>query len=111
MQTSLITGKKNTSHDLGNAYSRHMTSEKSIFQSLSHMSGGVVTFEGNQKGMITCVGKVCVPPYPYIDNVLLVKGLKHNLLRISQLCDSGYNVTFNKDVYCSEQGQLFTLLC
>jgi len=33
-----------------------------------------------------------------MDNVFLVKGLKHNLLSISQLCDNGYNVTFNKDM-------------
>ena len=69
-----------------------------MFQSLSPMSSRVVTFERNQKGLIIGVGKVCIPPYPSIDNVLLVKGLKHNLLSISKLCDSGYNVTFNKDM-------------
>ncbi|RDX72476.1 hypothetical protein CR513_48039, partial [Mucuna pruriens] len=31
-----------------------------------------------------------------IPNILYVKGLKHNLLSISQLCDSGYDVSFNK---------------
>ena len=62
------------------------------------MSGGVVTFRGNQKGLITGVGKVSIPPYPPFNNFLLVKGLKHNLLNISQLCDNGYNVTFNKDM-------------
>jgi len=62
------------------------------------MSSGVATFGGNKKGPITGVGKVCIPPYPSIDNVLLVKRLKHNLLSINQLCDSGYNVTFNKDM-------------
>ena len=56
-----------------------------MFQSLRPMSGGVVTFRGNQKGLITGVGKVCIPYYPSIDNVLLVKGLKHN-------------VNFNKDM-------------
>ena len=69
-----------------------------MFQSLSPMSGGVVTLRGNQKDLITGVGKVCIPPYPPIDNVLLDKGLKHNLFRISQLCENGYNVTFNKDM-------------
>ena len=76
----------------------HMIVEKSIFQSISLMSSGVVTFRGNQKGLITGVGKVCIPPYPPINNVLFVKGLKHNLLSISQLCNNGYNVTFNKDM-------------
>ena len=75
-----------------------MTGEKSMFQSLSPMSGGMVTFRGNEKGLIIGVSKVCIPLYPPIDDVLLVKGLKHNLLSISQLCDSGYDVTFNKDM-------------
>ncbi|RDY01393.1 hypothetical protein CR513_15282, partial [Mucuna pruriens] len=35
-------------------------------------------------------------PFLSIDNVLYVKRLKHNLLGISQLCDSGYDVCFNK---------------
>ncbi|RDY10722.1 hypothetical protein CR513_04720, partial [Mucuna pruriens] len=35
-------------------------------------------------------------PFLFIDNVLYVKGLKHNLLSISQLCDSEYDVSFNK---------------
>ena len=75
-----------------------MTRKSSIFQSLSPKPSGVVTLGGNQKGMITSVCKICIPPNPPIDKVSLVKGLKHNLLSISQLCDSGYNVTFNKDM-------------
>ena len=75
-----------------------MTGKKSMFQSLSPISGEVVTFGGNSKGLITSVGKICIAPYPLTKNVLLVKGLKHNLLSISQLCDGGYNVTFNKDM-------------
>jgi len=47
---------------------------------------------------IRWVGKIGIPPYPPIDNVLFVEGLKHNLLSISQLCDIGYDVSFNKDV-------------
>ena len=42
-------------------------------------------------------------------NFLLVKGLKHNLLGISQLCDNGYNVTFNKDM-CIVQNKDNSLL-
>jgi len=60
------------------------------------MFGGVVTFGGNQKGHITSVGKICIPPNPPSENVLLGKGLKYNLLSISQLCDNGYSVTLNK---------------
>ena len=32
-----------------------------------------------------------------IENVLYVDGLKHNLLSISQLCDKGNKIAFNKD--------------
>ena len=35
-----------------------------------------------------------------VNNVWLVSGLKHNLLSISQFCDSGYEVLFNKN-FCS----------
>lgn len=30
-----------------------------------------------------------------IENMLLVKGLKHNLLSIDQLCDKGYSIVFD----------------
>jgi len=33
-----------------------------------------------------------------INDVLLVKGLKHNLMSIGQLCDKGYEVTFKSDL-------------
>ena len=32
-----------------------------------------------------------------IKNVLYVDGLKHNLLSISQLCDKGFKIEFNKN--------------
>ena len=37
-----------------------------------------------------------MPPF-FIENVYLVKGLKHNLLSISQLCDKGYKIVFEQD--------------
>lgn len=41
-------------------------------------------------------GEVRLKPSMYINSVLLVDGLKHNLPSICQLCDSGNNVTFDK---------------
>ena len=41
-----------------------------------------------------------VTPSPLIENVVLVDGLKHNLLSVSQLCDKGFNVIFD-DLACS----------
>ena len=58
-----------------------------MFQCLTPMHGGTISFGGNQKQKITRVGKITIDPYPPIDNVLFVEGLKHNLLSISQLCD------------------------
>ena len=69
-----------------------------------------MTFGGNQKGRITSVGRIGIHLYPSIDNVLFVEGHKHNLLSISQICDSGYGVSFNKDecvVLCHDGSPLF----
>ena len=78
--------------------SRHMTRDKSMFASLNPKDGGFVTFGDNSKEKIIGIGNVGKEPSPIIKNVLLVDGLKHNLLSISQLCDKGNKVIFNKDV-------------
>ena len=67
-----------------------------MFQCLTPYHGGIVTFGGNQRGRIIGVGKIGIHPYPSIDDVLFVEGLKHNVLTISQLCDNGFGVFFNK---------------
>ncbi|KAK2445742.1 putative mitochondrial protein [Trifolium repens] len=67
-----------------------------MFQTLTLKEGGTVGFGGNQKGKIigTCiVGNSSLS----IKNVWLVDDLKHNLLSISQFCDSGFNVKFDKE--------------
>ena len=73
-----------------------------MFQCLTPMHGGTVTFEVNQKGKIAGVGKISIDPYPHIDNVLFVKGLKQNLISISQLCDSGLDVSIVSKVLGKE---------
>ncbi|RDX93115.1 hypothetical protein CR513_24654, partial [Mucuna pruriens] len=67
-----------------NDFLHHMTGERSMFQDLS------------QKGKIAKIDKISKHPFPSIDNVLFFEGLKHDLLSISQLCDNGYDVSFNK---------------
>jgi len=42
------------------------------------------------------MGKISINLYHYIDKIFFVEGLNHNLLSISQLCDIGYSVSFNK---------------
>ena len=52
----------------------------------------MVSFRGKDKGKIIRIGKVC----DSINDVLLVEGLTHNFISISQLCDKGYLVIFKK---------------
>ena len=68
-----------------------------MFQCLTPMHGGTVTFRRNQKEKIVGVGKISIDLNPHIDNLLFVKGLKHNLLSISQLCANELDVSFSKE--------------
>ncbi|KAL4303611.1 hypothetical protein GQ457_10G011060 [Hibiscus cannabinus] len=68
---------------------RHMTGDKSRFLELKPKNGGVLTFGDNSKGHIEGIGSIGNHSSIFIDNVLYVNGLKHNLLSISQLCDKG----------------------
>ena len=82
---------------LDSGCSRHMTSDKTKFLSLMNIDRGQVTFGDNAKGKVIGKGKIEKSEHHYIEDVLLVKGLKHNLLSISQLCDKGNTVTFNSN--------------
>ena len=53
-----------------------------------------MTFGDNEKGRIIGHGSIGNNSSSIIENVLLVDGLKHNLLSISQLCDKGFKVIF-----------------
>ena len=74
-----------------------MTEDKSIFTSLSPKDGGFITFRDNNKGKIISIGNVGNKPSLIIENILLIDGLKHNLLTISQLCDKRNRIIFDKD--------------
>ena len=71
-----------------------MAGRKHIFQSLELKAGG---YKGNQKGKIIGSGTIGNGSLPSITNVLLVDGLMHNLLSISQLSDNGYDIIFNQN--------------
>ena len=77
--------------------SRHMTGQESHFKSLKFKKGGEVAFGGDEKGKNIRVGDIDNTSSNSIENVLLVRGLKHNLLSISPLCDKGYKVNFKAD--------------
>ena len=59
-------------------------------------AGPVVTFGDNNKGLTQGYGSLQADNV-IIDNIYVVQGLKHNLLSISQFCDEGYKVVFEKE--------------
>ena len=60
----------------------HMTGDKSMFLTLTMKEGGNVKFGGNQAGKIIGTGTIGNSSIS-INNVLLVDGLRHNLLIIN----------------------------
>ena len=58
--------------------------------------GPVVTFRDYNKGLTHGYGSLQAGNV-IIDQVSVVQGLQHNLLSISQFCDKGYGVLFDKE--------------
>ncbi|XP_019184815.1 PREDICTED: uncharacterized protein LOC109179776 [Ipomoea nil] len=76
--------------------SRHMTGNAKCLIAVQPNSGSM-TYGDGQKGKIVGKCKLNVPGLPHLDDVLLVSGLKANLISISQLCDQNWDVCFNRD--------------
>jgi len=77
--------------------SKHMMGDVSKFTIISPKKSGHVTYGDNNKGKIIGVNKIGTSSSTPIENVLLVEGLKHSLLSVSQLCDRGYKVSFDSE--------------
>jgi hypothetical protein len=90
--------------------SKHMTGDKSKFLTLSEKKSGDVTFGNDAPGKIKGKGMVSLSNGKgKSQDVLLVDGLKHNLLSVSQVCDKGCEVVFtSKDckIKALSSGQL-----
>ena len=71
---------------LDSGYSRHMTRDKEQFNKLYAKDRGHVTVGDNSKGKIISIREIGNPQILSIHHGMLVDGLKHNLLSISQLC-------------------------
>ena len=82
---------------LDSGCSRHMTGNPDMLNDIIYKDRGLVNFGDNSKGYVIGIGKVGNSETPIITNVLIVKNLKHNLLSISQLCNEGYKIKFEKD--------------
>lgn len=57
--------------------------------------GGSVGFKNGKKYDIIVIGKACKWHSHAIKNVYYVRGLKHNLLSVSWMCDKGNQILFN----------------
>jgi hypothetical protein len=79
-----------------NGCSRHMTGVDKYLEDVRPYASSYVTFGDGAKGKIMGIGNLIKHGMPRLDNVLQVKGLTANLISISQLCDQGLTVNFNK---------------
>ena len=74
-----------------------MTGDLSQFFKLTSLDEEYATFRDNNKGKIIGKGTICNKSNFLIKDVLLVDGLNHNLLSISQLCDKEYIIRFESN--------------
>jgi hypothetical protein len=91
----LLAQRKMNPWYIENGCSKHMTRDKGKFLSLSERKSGNVTFGNDAPGKIKGKGMVIVNNGKgKSQDVLLVDGLKHNMLSVSQMCDRGCEVVF-----------------
>ncbi|PKU86617.1 Retrovirus-related Pol polyprotein from transposon TNT 1-94 [Dendrobium catenatum] len=74
-----------------------MTGDASQFVVLEFRTGGKVALGDNTTRKVVGAGIIGNSKNLMIENILLVDGLKHNLLSISQFCDKGFIVQFFAD--------------
>ena len=91
---------------LDSGYSRHMTGNRSWFRNLRPQDGRVVKFADSIKLKIAGIGNIGKKNCDLITDIMLVKGLTHNLLSISQFCDQGYRVVFEPSRYIIKDSAL-----
>src|SRR3954470_4838280 len=77
--------------------SKHMTGDESLFVSLEMKSQGSVTFANSESSRVIGIGSIGISNSSTINNVILVEGIKVNLLSVSQLCDNDFDVKFLSD--------------
>ena len=71
-----------------------MTGDCFLFKVFKSKKGGNITFGDGSKSQIKGKGTISLPGLPNISNVLYVKGLRVNLLSLSQICDQDFMVLF-----------------
>ena len=81
---------------LDSGRSHHMTGDKSLFKSLKEKVGDYVTFGDGSHAQVLGKGTIEILGLPLLKDVLYIKGLKVNLLSITQICDEDFLVQFSK---------------
>nr|KAJ0208804.1 hypothetical protein LSAT_V11C400202500 [Lactuca sativa] len=94
LRTDNIKGQEHLWY-LDSGCSRHMTGSKSLLEDYVKKTSPTVTYGDNGKGFTKGYGNIKCNNVVF-QNVSYVKGLKHNLISISQLCDADYEVHFTK---------------
>lgn len=74
-----------------------MTGDPLAFTEFSEGSNESVVFGDGARSNVLGKETLDVPGFPNLKDVMLVEGLKTNLISISQLCDEGMSVKFNKE--------------
>ena len=86
---------------LDNSCSRHITGDKSLFKTLKEKEDGFVTFGDGSHLEVLGKGTVEILGLPLLTDVLYIKGLKVNLLSITDvlyICNEDFLVQFSKKV-------------
>ena len=91
---------------LDSGYSRHMNGDKLLFKSLKEKEDGHVAFGDGSHSQVLGKGTIDIPGLPLLTDVLYIKGLKANLLSITQICDKDFLVQVSKKgcLILSEEG-------
>ena len=85
--------------NFGSGSSRHMSGNKEFLTNLQPYNLEYMTFGDGAKGIVIGSGLLKVPSMPKLENVILVNGLKVNLISISQLCDQNLFIKLTKDKF------------
>jgi hypothetical protein len=96
----LLAQKQKNPWYIDSGCSKHMIGDKDKFLSISKIKTRNVTFGNDEQGKIKGKGMVSLSNSKgKSQDVLLVDGLKHNFLSVSQMCDRGCEVVFTSK-YC-----------
>ena len=84
---------------LNSRCSRHMARDKSLFKTLKEKEDSYVTFGDGSHSQVFGEETIDISGLPLLTDILYIKGLKVNLLSITQICDENLLIQFSKKGY------------